>query len=795
MLSEPQLPSGSSENGSLNAMLKLASGDPMEAGGATSRRRITAGSFKLLTDRLKRKPVSPDETEPVASEARAPEPLSFDMPADIPEIASEPVALAAEPEITALPEFALPAFAPLDPQEPEADVAPEPEPVILAEPEAQHLAGMEPDAALAEPALAVEETSAEVQAAEVAPEPEPVILAEPEAQPLAAMEPDATLAEPALAVEETYAEVPETAVLPEFEPIEVPALVQAQSLPEPVQPDERPAPVEPFEALSPEPVEDADILEMSPEPEIAPEPVAAAEVIECPDLETGEAPADPPAPPVLEAEAVPAPVNDAKPVSAQAGKVVDAMLKTISDSVYAKPNAADRAAFLRDMAELMMQEAATISTLPAPRKDPVPQLAPKPVAAKPVLSPAEDQPETIAIPPVREVPLSDAIAARIGPASALLRNGGGAADPFARDASTLALNDPKPAETVGADEETGDLALTLLAMMSSGAGTALPQERALAADTLLRILPRIPVKQLLAVVERVAIMQAPPPLLVAKLIRDQRPEVVAPLLERCMHITDQDLMAAATEGDAPKQRMIARRRAISPLLADHLIALGDPSVVLTLIRNPAAAFSHDAFHVLAELASKHHGLLAPLATRADLPPPVAFELFWFVPQELRRFIFSRFLTDSETLNKILRITLATHGGADGDGDGQLTEPKFADRDVIDGAIGHAAEFRLDEAARILSEAAGVNKDTALRILADREGEPLTVILKALGYPRGKFAEAMERLRTSEAGILRSDRVVDELQSIFDSLSFNKARILLTYWDWFVRQAGPYAPRH
>ena len=217
MLSEPQFPSGSSENGSLNVMVKLASGDPMEAGGATSRRRITAGSFKLLTDRLKRKPVSPDETEPVASEARAPEPLSFDMPADIPEIASEPVALAAEPEITALPEFALPAFAPLDPQEPEADVAPEPEPVILAEPEAQHLAAMEPDATLAEPALAVEETSAEVQAAEVAPEPEPVILAEPEAEPLAAMESDATLAEPALAVEETYAEVPETTELPEFE--------------------------------------------------------------------------------------------------------------------------------------------------------------------------------------------------------------------------------------------------------------------------------------------------------------------------------------------------------------------------------------------------------------------------------------------------------------------------------------------------------------------------------------------------------------------------------------------------
>ena len=178
---------------------------------------------------------------------------------------------------------------------------------------------------------------------------------------------------------------------------------------------------------------------------------------------------------------------------------------------------------------------------------------------------------------------------------------------------------------------------------------------------------------------------------------------------------------------------------------------------------------------------------------ADLPAPVAFELFWYVPQELRRFIFSRFLTDSETLNKILRITLATHDGIDGEMFGN--DVKFPDREVIETAIEHAAAFRIDEAAQILSEIGGVCKDTAMRILADREGEPLTVILKAMGYQRGKFSETMERMRLSESGILRPERAVEDLQSIFDSLSFNKARILLTYWDWFVRKAGPYAPRN
>jgi hypothetical protein len=354
------------------------------------------------------------------------------------------------------------------------------------------------------------------------------------------------------------------------------------------------------------------------------------------------------------------------------------------------------------------------------------------------------------------------------------------------------LDEPRLAESVEADLETGELALSLLDMMSGSAGSALPQERTLAADTLLRILPRIPVKQLLTVVERVAIMEAPPPLLVAKLIRDSRPEIVGPLIERCSHISDQDLMNAAPSGDATKLRMMARRRVLSQVLSDYLIASAEPNVLLTLIRNPGAALSHDAFYRLAEFAAQHHALLAPLTTRADLPPPVAFELFWSVPTELRRFIFSRFLTDSETLNKILRITLATHGS---EGEQQPGEAKFPPREAIDKAIEAAADFRLDDAAQQLSEIASIGKDTALRILSDRDGEPITVLLKALGYPRTRFEEVLASLRQPETAILRPDRKTEELQAVFDSLSFNKARILLTYWDWFVRKAGPYAPHN
>jgi hypothetical protein len=54
---------------------------------------------------------------------------------------------------------------------------------------------------------------------------------------------------------------------------------------------------------------------------------------------------------------------------------------------------------------------------------------------------------------------------------------------------------------------------------------------------------------------------------------------------------------------------------------------------------------------------------------------------------------------------------------------------------------------------------------------------------------------MVKLGSGENAIIRPGRVIEELQNVFDSLSFNKARILLTYWDWYVRKSGPYAPRN
>ncbi len=354
----------------------------------------------------------------------------------------------------------------------------------------------------------------------------------------------------------------------------------------------------------------------------------------------------------------------------------------------------------------------------------------------------------------------------------------------APEPQVVLLQDDDPASI-----DNADLARSLLDMMASGASSGLPQERALAADTLLRLIPRLDLKSLVMLSQRVARMDDPPSLLVGKLLRDARVEVSGPLLADCQQITDRDLENVIAENDMARMRMIARRRRLTHSITDALVNCGDPSVQLTLVRNAEAEISQEGFLQLIAAAGSNIDLLAPLCTRADMSAPMAFELFWYAPAQLRRFILSRFLTDSETLTKILRITMSTNELD------QLNEQEGSMQHTVVEALERAARGKIDIAADELAGVLKVDSKTVRRILKDDQGEPLVVMLKVAGYPRQALSGLLNRFRDVDIGLVNAAREAEELVSIFETLSFNKARILLTYWDWSQRKTGPYAPLH
>ena len=341
---------------------------------------------------------------------------------------------------------------------------------------------------------------------------------------------------------------------------------------------------------------------------------------------------------------------------------------------------------------------------------------------------------------------------------------------------------PPVAQTPEQEAESAELARSLLDMMAQGSAAGQPQERALAADTLLRMLPRLPLKSRVMLASRLCMMEQPHHLLVAKLITDPDISVSGPLLEECAQLSDEDLLRVLAEQDPNKRRMMARRRRISRPVTTALIETNDPSVLLTIARNAGAEITAEGFAMMERAAKSRHELLAPMCIRADLPVHFAFSLFWLAPPELRRYLLTRFLTDSETLTKILKIARGTQGD-------ESSSKAQNDPQEIKLALAKAANGDISAAAGSLAEMSSLAPETVQRILEDRQGEPLMALLKTLSFPRSQVQEQVEALK---GAVIEPTRASEELQSLFDSLSFNKARILLTYWDWACLGTGPYA---
>jgi uncharacterized protein (DUF2336 family) len=305
--------------------------------------------------------------------------------------------------------------------------------------------------------------------------------------------------------------------------------------------------------------------------------------------------------------------------------------------------------------------------------------------------------------------------------------------------------------------------LDIMAMPNEGS-----QERALANDTLLRLMPRMPPRSLHSLAKRVCVMQAPSRMLVHRLINDQRIEVAGPLLEHAMTVDDSDLIAIARARNPAKLKLLARRRVISAALAEALIQANDVETLVNLVRNQGASFSIESMWQLTRLATAYPVLQAPLVTRQDISSPIAFQLFWGLPAELRRYVFSRFLTDSETITRILTMNRENDGGSG--------------RNQVDlSLVSRLAGAGLRETAEILAKLTDVSGETCARIAGDAGGEALTIALKAACLSRAQFADIIAKRPNAEA-----------LTAIFETLSFNKARVLLTYWDWATKRTGPYA---
>ena len=185
---------------------------------------------------------------------------------------------------------------------------------------------------------------------------------------------------------------------------------------------------------------------------------------------------------------------------------------------------------------------------------------------------------------------------------------------------------PLPAASVAlppAPPDPGAAASALLDIVW-GAVDLPPQERSMAGDTLLLLLPKLSIRDLGMLAERIAAMDQPPPLLLSRLVSDSRPEVGGVLLERSAHLDQSDMLAACRDGDHERLRLLARRRHVPAVLSDRLVDSGDLLCQLVLLRNPGADISFRSFLRLSQMAGEHPGLQVQRHGQRQVGAPVSY---------------------------------------------------------------------------------------------------------------------------------------------------------------------------
>lgn len=321
----------------------------------------------------------------------------------------------------------------------------------------------------------------------------------------------------------------------------------------------------------------------------------------------------------------------------------------------------------------------------------------------------------------------------------------------------------------------------LLDIMGMPDCAAQPQERALAANSLLPLIGHLPPRVHKEITNRLCLMEKPPVSLVRAILKlgDARLEEQILLDAR---LSDRFLLEIIDREDQARLDLISRRRNLTEAACAAIVRHGNSAVIAQLLHNTCARLDEVTFWRIEQKAMNDPALHAPLATHKHLPAAVGLAAFWYLPPNLRRHVMSRFLVDSGALARILRIALPDKPPVD-----------KADRLLrLETMIELIVEGDPAGAIAKMIRLTGIDETACTRIVQDASGEAMTALLKALGQDRADFTRAIQRMAESPASAIDRDRDLGELENTFATLSHNKAWMLLLYWHWQARGIGPYA---
>lgn len=288
-----------------------------------------------------------------------------------------------------------------------------------------------------------------------------------------------------------------------------------------------------------------------------------------------------------------------------------------------------------------------------------------------------------------------------------------------------------------------------------------------------------------------ALLRAPDPLpeLQAHLASHEI-EVAQSVLERSRVLHDQDLIDVVMRRAEEHRMAIALRNDVSAAVAEALVETASPDVVEALIRNPDDMLARRAMEMLVAESKRFDRFQEPLLARADLPPELAYRLYWWVSAALRDYILKRFEIEPARVDELIQ-SAARRGIAAHEIDEKLEARamRLAERlhelgDLTDDFIrASLRQSRISLFVAGFAVRAGIDFATSWTIVLDPRGDSMVVLLRAIDMPRdiaGSILMLMERLR--DGGGPHSSHAVARAMDAFDAMASDSARSVLRLWQ-------------
>lgn len=276
---------------------------------------------------------------------------------------------------------------------------------------------------------------------------------------------------------------------------------------------------------------------------------------------------------------------------------------------------------------------------------------------------------------------------------------------------------------------------------------------------------------------------------VVNLLANDEIEIARPILEHSGILDDPMLVEIAQRRSDEHRLAIAARARIEEPVTDALIEHGGEDVIAAVIGNHGAAISREAMELVVAESRRVDAWRQPLLDRADLPPGLAYQMYWWVSAALRRRILTDFEIDERTLDDAMTRAarnappVTDEKSTEGKALALVRRMRQVGELTDDFILQTLRQQKIPLFVAAFAERAGISYELAWRAINHNGFESLIILAKASGMVRNIVSYVVLILASARVndGVLKLN-ILERILTTFDRLNLNHCKRVLAYWQ-------------